>query len=60
MTDEPFGRQPEPVTITLSGHPLDVEYYKSILMRLVRQRSYDNTMDIAEGAFKILPQAVNE
>lgn len=59
MIEEPFGRQPEPVTITLSGHPLDVEYWKSIMIRMLNYH-YDEVHDVAPDAFKIFPRAVND
>jgi hypothetical protein len=67
--DEPFGRQPEPVEVTITGHEIDVYTY---LLRLERaagscgemiQRQVDRTLyryPICEKTFKIYPRAVND
>lgn len=60
MSDEPFGRQPKPVSVDLTGESIDVEYWCRELMRraefkgdLVEKRR-DST------GFTIYPRAVND
>ena len=64
MTDEPFGRQPLPVTVTIKGEPEDVQYWLRDLMRragfkgdLVQGLPF---VDSFEAQFKIHPRAVND
>lgn len=63
---EPFGRQPRPVTVTLSGEKEDVEYWRRELKRRAEFKG-DMTQDfapaLAPGApvgFTIYPRAVND
>ena len=64
MTDnQPFGRQPQPVRVTIAGtHPDDVAYWKRELMRLAQ---FGGDM-VQEGGtdygndFMIYPRAVND
>ena len=57
---EPFGRQPQPVVITVEGiDVIDVDYW----VRILRQRAEfkgDITTTINRGTFKIYPRAVND
>ncbi len=64
MTDEPFGRQPESVTITISNGPdIDVEYWYRHIKRAVEFKG-DITQDIDNDTerrtFRIYPRAVND
>jgi hypothetical protein len=63
-TDEPFGRQPLPVTVTVKGEPEDVQYWLRELMRraeckgdLVQGHPF---IDSFEAKFTIYPRAVND
>lgn len=57
--DEPFGRQPEPVTVTVEGRPLDAEFWSSILMRRAEYKG-DCAQRLSASVFKIYPRAVND
>lgn len=64
MQDEPFGRQPQPVTVTVKGEPEDVQYW---LRDLMRRAEFKGDMvqpgvfiDSFEAQFKIYPRAVND
>lgn len=63
MSDEPFGRQPQPVTVQLSGDSRDVDYWQRELMRKAEFMG-DQAQLISCGAgvtvFKIYPRAVND
>jgi hypothetical protein len=67
MDDEPFGRQPKPVTVLISGEQIDVDYWYRDLRRRAEFKG-DATGDIAhvtgvdKGAscFIIYPRAVND
>lgn len=59
MSDEPFGRQPQPVTIVLTGAPIDVSYWKQRLMRAAEFKG-DMTQNQGLDTFKIYPRAVND
>lgn len=62
-----FGRQPQPVTVTILGNKLDVEYWLRIL-RNRAESSGDATQATTQGedvygavvGFKIFPRAVND
>lgn len=57
--EEPFGRQPLPVTISIIGEPEDVAYWKRALMQ--RGESHgDMVQSISDMTFKIYPRAVND
>lgn len=57
--NEPFGRQPNPVLVTLSGDLEDVQYWKRELMRRAEFKG-DLAQDLGTGMFKIYPRAVND
>lgn len=67
--DEPFGRQPLPVTITITGHDIDVQYWFQRL-RMVAESCGDNVERQVDSvlhkypnstkSFKIYPRAVND
>lgn len=64
MADEPFGRQPQPVTVTVKGEPEDVQYW---LRDLMRRAGFKGDMiqggafvDSFEANFTIYPRAVND
>lgn len=57
--DEPFGRQPKPVEVILSGHPFDVEYWKRQLMLRAGYKG-DIAQSTGPDRFKIYPRAVND
>jgi hypothetical protein len=64
MTDTPFGRQPQPVTVTVKGEPEDVRYWLRDLMRRAEFKG-DMTqagafIDSFEAQFTIYPRAVND
>ena len=59
MNDEPFGRQPQPVRVTLFGEPEDVSFW----LRQLRQRAEfkgDMTTVNQPNVFTIHPRAVND
>lgn len=56
--NEPFGRQPQPVLVAMTGDLRDVENYMRIL-RQAAERSGDNTERMG-NQFKIYPRAVND
>ncbi len=61
MTEEPFGRQPQPVKVVMTGDARDVEYYRRLIMRVIENGSYDNCVyNPSEDLFTIYPGAVNE
>lgn len=59
MSDEPFGRQPQPVSVLLTGDILDVDYW----MRQFMQRA-EFKGDVAQKrdnfSFVVYPRAVND
>lgn len=57
---EPFGRQPQPVTVTLSGDPRDYDYYIGRLRTSIDNNHGDQTVLLHKNAFKIYPRAVND
>lgn len=58
MTDEPFGRQPQPVRVTLEGEQVDIDFYIS---RLARSAEFKGDMVQRNGnTFTIYPRAVND
>lgn len=60
MTDEPFGRQPKPVTVLFSGEPIDVEFWKRELARRAEFKG-DTVQQSGFGhGFVIYPRAVND
>jgi hypothetical protein len=63
MSNEPFGRQPEPVTVQLAGNPIDVDYWTRELMRRAEFKG-DQVLrvnsDAGYAGFRIFPRAVND
>ncbi len=57
--NEPFGRQPKPVTVTLSGEPIDVETWLRNLMRRAESAG-DQVQRLSGSSFIIYPRAVND
>jgi hypothetical protein len=57
--DEPFGRQPQPVTVVFSGHPYDVEYW---MREFMRRAEFKDDQAVLQGPdrFTIYPRAVND
>lgn len=61
MTDEPFGRQPQPVIVVMTGDARDVEHYRSLIMGYIDRTSYDHCVyNPAKDEFTIYPRAVND
>lgn len=62
MSDSPFGRQPEPVTVRLDGDPRDVEVWARHLARAAEYKGdYVQRNIVGDGSiFKIFPRAVND
>lgn len=58
--DEPFGRQPEPVKITLSGDPRDCEYWLYQLMRRAEFKGDLAVRHTPSFVFTIYPRANND
>lgn len=59
MTDEPFGRQPEPVLIIATGDLRDVDYYLNRIKSLIESNTYANVERMG-NQLKIYPAAVND
>jgi hypothetical protein len=57
--NEPFARQPEPVTVSLAGDDRDVDYWRKELMRRAGFKG-DDVQQLSHGQFKIYPRAVND
>lgn len=57
--NEPFGRQPLPVTVKVEGDSVDVAYWLRGLRNFVEYRG-DNVQRIDDASFKIYPHAVND
>lgn len=61
MTDEPFGRQPKPVRVVLTGDAIDVAHYRSLIMGYIERTSYDHCVyNPTDDSFTIYPRAVND
>lgn len=64
MSEEPFGRQPKPVIVTLKGEPEDVRYWLREFMRRGEFKGDRVTagafIDSFEAVFTIHPRAVND
>lgn len=59
MSNEPFGRQPQPVRITASGDLRDVDYYLNRIKSIIENNSYDNVERMG-NQLMIYPRAVND
>lgn len=57
--NEPFGRQPLPVTVTLEGELQDVLGWMPHLRHAAEYKG-DLTQDTGPNSFKIYPRAVND
>jgi hypothetical protein len=57
--DEPFGRQPQPVTVTLIGDTADVMYWIRQL-GLRAEFKGDSVIYSGSNSFTIYPRAVND
>ncbi len=61
MSDEPFGRQPQPVTVVMTGDSRDVDYWRRVIMGHIERASYANCVyNPAKDEFTIYPGAVND
>lgn len=63
MTDEPFGRQPQPVTVQITGDQRDVDHWQREFVRRVESRGDGAQLSrVGAGAatIKIFPRAVND
>jgi hypothetical protein len=58
MTDEPFGRQRQPVRLDFSGDLRDVDHYMKLVERCFTH-NYDNVERMG-NQLMIYPRAVNE
>lgn len=54
-----FGRQPQPVKVTLEGEPVDVTHWLRKFKRLA-ESSGDSVQSHNANTFKIYPHAVND
>ena len=59
MTDEPFGRQPKSVTVSITGEWEDMVYWARHLKRAAEFKG-DDIQTISEATFTIHPRAVND
>lgn len=60
MSDEPFGRQPKPVTVTVAeGEHEDIVNFTNALMSFAEHR-YDLVVRNSPNSFRIYPRAVND
>lgn len=57
--DEPFGRQPQPVTVTIEGEWPDINYWLRQLSNRAEFKG-DMVQSISVNSFKIYPRAVND
>lgn len=58
MTEEPFGRQPQPVTVTILGDLRDVDTYLRKIARYIEGQG-DNVQRMG-NQIKIYPRAIND
>lgn len=59
MTDEPFGRQPQPVRLDFTGDLRDVYAYMQRIKRIIENDSYDNVV-LMGNQMMIYPRVVND
>lgn len=57
--NEPFGRQPLPVTVTIEGEEIDINYWVSKLSKAA-EFAGDMSQRLSLRVFKIYPRAVND
>ena len=60
MTDEPFGRQPQPVRLLFVGEQIDVDHYRSRIKYIIENGSYDSCVSTDNNILTIYPRAVND
>lgn len=64
MTDEPFGRQPKPVTIIITdGDQVDRDYWQRVIIRAGKNVGADTNefpVSPSMNIFCIYPRAVND
>ena len=60
MIDEPFGRQPKPVTVLFYGETEDVEFWKRELGRRAEFKDDCVQQSSFGHGFVIYPRAVND
>lgn len=61
--DEPFGRQPKPVKVTLEGDPIDIAFWMRHLIRVAQYKGdqiHLPFMPRDKDSFTIYPRAVND
>lgn len=54
-----FRRQPEPVSVSLTGHTLDTEYWMRVLMTKATFCG-DMVQRLDDSSFRIYPRAIND
>lgn len=59
MTDEPFGRQPKPIKVTLEGDTIDIDFWFLEFKRRAEALSA-NVEQAHRNIFTIYPRAVND
>lgn len=59
MTNEPFGRQPQPVLLTAVGDQRDIDFYLDKIKRIIETGSHDNVVRTA-NQLRIHPRAIND
>ncbi len=59
MSDEPFGRQPQPVRLDFNGDLRDVDAYINKIKAYIERSSYDNVERMG-NQITIYPRAVND
>ena len=59
MTNQPFGRQPQPVTVVLAGEQIDIDRYMRRLQRAAESNG-ESTNWNNPASFTIYPRAVND
>ncbi len=57
--NEPFGRQPKPVKVTLEGEPTDTRYWAYQLAQRAEFKG-DSVEHLTDKGFTIYPRAVND
>ena len=55
---EPFGRQPKPVMVQITGEPEDIDYWMRELAR--RAGFKGDNVEVFSNTFTIYPRAVND
>jgi hypothetical protein len=60
MTDEDYGRQPQPVTVRIEGEPEDVSYWITVLATRGEFKGDAVVRRYKDKCFTIYPRARNE